>query len=343
MATIKDIAKKAGVSTATVSRVLNYDETLSVSDDKRKLILEIAEELEYLPPRQRNNHVKSNIKIALIHWYNMKQEVADPYYMSIRMGIEMTCYDQNIEIIKVYKPDEFDFSTLEAVDGIIAIGKFFDREIEKFVELSPNIVFVDSSPNVLKYDSIVLDFEAAVYQALDHLLDSGHKRIGYIGGREYIGTEQVPLKDLREIVFKSYMESKGLLCSDEIYMGSFVAESGYGLMKEALKKRADNLETSPTAYFVASDSIAIGALRALYECGVKVPEEISIVGFNDIPTSKYTVPQLTTVRVFKEFMGETAVELLLERVVKKREIAKKVVIPTELIVRKSTFKISSKK
>jgi LacI family transcriptional regulator len=83
--------------------------------------------------------------------------------------------------------------------------------------------------------------------------------------------------------------------------------------------------------------MAIGALRALHEAHIKVPDQVSIIGFNDIPTSKYTVPPLASVKVHKEFMGETAVELLLERILKKRAIAKKVIIPTELIIRESAI------
>jgi LacI family transcriptional regulator len=122
-----------------------------------------------------------------------------------------------------------------------------------------------------------------------------------------------------------------MLESEHIYIGSFVASSGYELMKKAIEQSQE----LPSAFLIASDSMAIGALRALHESGLKVPEDVAIIGFNDIPTSKYTVPPLASVRVHKEFMGETAVHLLLERISKQRTIAKKVIIPTELIIRQS--------
>ena len=336
MATIKDIAKKAGVSSATVSRVLNYDETLSVSDEKRKLILEIAESLEYMPPRQRNeSKITKKLKIGLVHWYTMSQELDDPYYMSIRLGIEKMCYENNIEIVKIFKPDEYDFQRLESVDGFIAIGKFTDGQISKIYERSPNIVFVDSSPREEEFDSVVIDFEKAVVGAIDHLWQLGHRNIGYIGGREYIGPDQVALGERRESVFRQHMIDLGRFDEKNVLIGAFLAESGYRLMKQAIQ----DLNPLPTAFFVASDSIAIGVLRAIHECGLRVPKDVSIIGFNDIPTSKYTVPPLTSIRVHKEFLGETAVELLLERIIKKRTIAKKVIVPTTLQIRDSICKI----
>ena len=196
-------------------------------------------------------------------------------------------------------------------------------------------MFVDSSPQEDRFDSVVIDFEKAVTCALDYLWQIGHRNIGYIGGREYIGPDNIALGERRESVYRSRMSELGAFDEKNVHIGAFLAESGYKLMKQVIQSS----EKLPTAFFVASDSIAIGVLRAIHECGLKVPADISIVGFNDIPTSKYTVPPLTSIRVHKEFMGETAVELLLERIVKKRTIAKKVIVPTALQVRESICKV----
>lgn len=332
MATIKDIAKKAAVSSATVSRVLNYDDSLSVSDEKRKLILEIAERLDYQTPRKRRAHTGPNMRIGLIHWYTMRQELEDPYYMSIRLGIEKTCYDQKIDMVKIYSPNEHDFENMEGVDGLIAIGKFHDREIDRFKSISPNIVFVDSSPREMEFDSVISDLGTAVEDALEYLIGLGHRHIGYIGGQEFIGPERVPLGECRLETFRAYLRKQNLLDEENVLVGSFVAESGYQLMKKAIS----GSQKLPSAFFFGSDSMAIGGLRALNEAGLRIPQDVAVLGINDIPTAKYMSPPLSTVRIHKEFMGETAVELLMERVLKKRMISKKVVVPTCLVEREST-------
>ena len=117
---------------------------------------------------------------------------------------------------------------------------------------------------------------------------------------------------------------------DEAKFGDYYAKYGYRLLKELYNER-----NMPTALFVANDSMAAGSYRAAYELGLKIPDDISIIGFNDIPTAKYMVPPLTTVRLYMEFMGEYAVKLLEERIVRGREICVKVSIPTKLYVRDS--------
>jgi len=333
MATIKDIAKEVGVSAATVSRVLNHDKTLSVSNEKRKLILETAERMSYIPMRTRKKkNIRNKYRLALIHWYTIDQELEDPYYLSIRIGIEKKAVDQKVEVIKLYAPSEEDLVSLTSIDGIICMGKFSDNEISRFRSVTQNLVFVDSSPSEEIYDSVVVDVESAVIKIIDKFLIDGSKTIGYIGGREYAGTEQVPIGEKRERVFKDYLTQKKLYDESLVFIGKFLAESGYQLMLEAISK----LETLPSAFFIASDSMAVGAMRALHENNIKIPDDIELIGYNDIPTSNYTVPPLSTLRVHKEFMGETAVNLIMERIVDHRVIAKKVIVPTELVIRLTT-------
>ncbi|ERJ13106.1 LacI family DNA-binding transcriptional regulator [Haloplasma contractile] len=333
MATIKDIAKEANVSLATVSRVLNYDKSLSITDEKRQLILEIAEKLNYKTPRNRirKKEDEKKYKIGLLHWYSFQEELDDPYYLSIRLGIEQACYDKNTELIKVFKRDgKYDLDSINDIDGLIAIGKFSMEEINTFETITQNIVFVDSSPCEDEFDSIVIDFEKAVIDVLNYLTESKqYRKVGYIGGIEYIGDEQIPLGERREKVFKDYLAKKDILDENQVYTGQFLASSGYKLMKEAIEK--DDL---PEAFFCASDSIAIGAFRALHEAGIHIPEDVAIVGFNDISTAQFTFPPLTTMKVYTEFMGESAVDLIFERL-NGREIAKKVMIPTKFVKRQS--------
>jgi LacI family transcriptional regulator len=333
MATIKDIAQKAGVSLATVSRVLNYDSTLSVTDETKKRIFEVAEELEYRTVKERSV-LRSNdkrLKIGIIHWYSEKEELGDPYYLSIRMGIEKECSNKNIDIIKIFKKEErYGNCGTENLDGIMAIGKFSREDIDNFSTYCSNIVFIDSSPNERKFDSVIIDFKEAMIEVLRYLMKLGHKEIGYIGGREYIGENKELIKDKREKTYYDFMRENSLYNPNYVRTGKFTAEDGYKLMKRMLEN-----EEIPTAFFIASDTMATGAIKAIHESSLNVPEDISIVGFNDIATSKYLFPPLTTVKVYTEFMGITAVGLLLERINENREISKKVVIPFELIIRES--------
>ncbi|QGU94353.1 LacI family DNA-binding transcriptional regulator [Clostridium bovifaecis] len=332
MATIKDIAKLAEVSPATVSRILNKDTSLSVSENTRKRVFEAAEELDYIPVKRRNKGIYTSIKIGVIHWYSQKEELGDPYYVSITNGIEKECFNKKIEVITIFKNDDtFITNELNDLDGVIAIGKFSKEDVEEFSVYSPIIIFVDSSPNEKKYDSVVIDFKKAMREVLEYLLEQGHNSIGFIGGREYVGQKRELIEDEREVTYREFMKNKGIYNRRNMYIGRFTPEDGYGLMKEAVEK--GNL---PTAFFIASDSMAIGAFSALYEHNISVPKDVSIIGFNDIPTSKYLVPPLSTVKVHTEFMGITAVGLLLERMNDGREISKKVVVPTELIIRESS-------
>ncbi len=331
MATLKDIAKLAGVSLATVSRVLNHDAGLNVSDDTRKKIFRVAEELGYQTMRQRSKNLSKRIGIGVIHWYSQKDELGDPYYLSVAKGIENECFNKKIEFSAIFKDGEkYATGELDDLDGFIAIGKFSEEDILGFSKFSRNIVFIDSSPNDKVYDSVVVDIRRATLEVLEHMVNNGHSRIGFIGGREYVGKHKEPLEDERERTYRDFIIDKGIYDERNIYIGAFTMEAGYSLMKKAIEKGE-----LPSVFFVASDSMAMGVIQALYESGIKVPYDVSIVSFNDINTSKYLIPPLSTVRVHTEFMGVTAVGLLLERIKESREIAKKVILPTELIIRES--------
>ncbi|MBI0580375.1 LacI family DNA-binding transcriptional regulator [Neobacillus cucumis] len=329
MATIKDIAQLAGVSIATVSRVLNYDTTLSVSDDTKKRIFEAAEELSYkkLPSRKQESG-----KIALLQWYTEKEELEDLYYMSIRLGVENRCRHHGIQMASYFQ-DNIENLKQDDLRGLIAIGKFSSKQVKELSSITKNIVFVDYSPDEEQFDSIVIDFEKATKKVLDHLIKKGHERIGYIGGREVFRDKTSTIEDLRESTFKRYLAEKGLLNEAYMYNGSFSVQDGHSLMKRAIDEHKEQL---PTAFFAGNDSIAVGALRALLEEGISVPDRVNIIGVNDISLAKYVFPALSTVKVYTELMGETAVDTLLEKI-EGRKIAKKIMIATKLVLRNSSF------
>ncbi|MBX4258740.1 LacI family DNA-binding transcriptional regulator [Clostridium estertheticum] len=332
MVTIKDIANSAGVSIATVSRVLNFDEKLNVTDITKQRIFQVAEELNYVKKNDKNIK-KSTFKVAIANWYTEKEEVLDPYYLSIRLAVEKKCASENIEVVKL--SPLFNIG-LKEVDGIIAIGKFGIRELEKLKTVSENIVFVDSSPQSDVYDSVVCDLKYATINILNYLEKLGHKNIGFISGIEYINDGKDIFVDRRERTYKEEMRLRGIDYKTNLYIGKFTPQSGYELMKKALEDKNDI-----TAYIVANDSMAIGAYRAISEASLRIPEDISVISYNDNITSQFIVPPLTTVKIYMEFMGETAVELIIEQLKEEREIPKKVVIPTKIIERGSCSQIKT--
>jgi transcriptional regulator, LacI family len=331
MARIKDIAEKAGVSIATVSRVLNYDPTLSVTDETRKKIFEAAEALSYKKkPGRKGKPLK---KIAVVSWYTEKEELEDLYYLSIRYGIETRCQALGIQVVKCF------YDQLEQLDqendyqGIIAVGKFSRNQVEQMASKTGAIVFVDSSPDDQRFDAVVVDFDLATKMVIDYLISKGHQQIGFIGGRESFKDDPSFIVDQRETTFRSYMKEKGLYDESAVYIGRFAVNDGYRLMKQAIGELGERL---PTAFFAANDLLAIGALRALLENEIQVPERVNVIGLNDISVSKYVYPPLSTLKVHTELMGETAVDTLMERI-SGRKVAKKIFIATELVRRKSSF------
>ncbi|OOM07437.1 LacI family DNA-binding transcriptional regulator [Clostridium saccharobutylicum] len=334
MATIKEIASIAEVSISTVSRVLNFDEALNVSNATREKILRIADELDYVSSKTRKAKNKKCRDIGIIYWYNYEEELDDPYYLSIRLAAEKKCNENKFNLVKLN--DDSSIEDIKNVNGIIAIGKFASSTIEKLESANENIVFVDFSPNDNKFDSVMADIGKATTEILNYLYKLGHRRIGFIGGKKSDNTDEKNLYiDERDIKYKEFMERKKIYNPEYIYPGEkYTFKTGYNLMIKALKNK-----NRPTAFFIANDAMAIGAYKAISESGLLVPNDVSVVGFNDQPSAKYMVPSLTTVRIPSEYLGNAAVDLLLENINGNREYNKKVIIPTEFKIRKSCHKI----
>ena len=331
MTTIKDIAKRAKVSIATVSRVLNYDPSISVSEQTRKKIFEVAQELNYKTLKERAGQTaKSGFRLGLLNWYTDQEELLDPYYLAIRLGIERECYARQIELVKLFVTEQGNgIDSQVNLDGIIAIGRYQKEDLDFLSHYSKHIVFVDSSPDEQLYDSVVIDLKLAVFDLLNYLVALGHEKIAYIGGRNVRNHKQIV--DVRELAFVEYLTALHLFDEKLVFTSqNLYAEDGYQLMKSIIEQ-----QLLPTACFVENDSMAIGVLRALHEAHIKVPEQISIVGFNDVAITEFLQPPLTTVHVYMEEMGETAVELMFDRLTNRRVLPRKVVLPTKLVERHS--------
>ncbi len=300
MATIKDIASKAKVSAATVSRILNQDETLSVTDQTRERVLKIAQELNYT----KKKTASAQTTLGIFQWYSMFQELEDPYYQAIRIGIETYCANRQIEVIRAFRSDSNYMEALKGVSSLICIGKF-DREMMlQFEEITSNIIFLDMKTSRICCNTISLDFSQAVIDVMDYLTDLGHKHIAYLGGRERLENDTYYFEE-RKDAFIHYCQEHQVTFEPYLKESNFSAEAGYQMTMELI-----NSDYLPTAIFAASDPIALGAMRALYENGYQVPDDISVVGFDDIHVASFSNPPLTTVHAPADFMGEYAVHFI---------------------------------
>ena len=330
MATIRDIAKEAGISPGAVSRILNQDETLSVSDATREKVLKIATRVGYSKPARTAQVHKPAFTMGIVEWFTVEEEIADPYYLSARQGIEEFCSKNNIAIVRIFPSDEKEaLEALKNVDGLVCIGKFSDKEIRNFMRLCKNTVFLDMPVDRYRITSLTMDFDQSVRDALHYLTKLGHERIAYLGGQEYVGNHE-PVTDLRKKAYIHYMKRHNLDPDTYRMEGSFTAASGYEMMKEMLTHNP-----RPTAVFAASDAIAIGAMRAVSEEGLSIPKDISVIGFNDVDACKYTTPALTTIHAPAYDMGAHGANLVYVSSNLQIHTPLKAKIPCELIVRES--------
>lgn len=333
MATIRDIAKKSNVSPGTVSRVLNNDPTISVSPKTKSRIFEVAEDLAYTKYKQQKSRSK-NFRIAIVHWYTIEQEINDPYFISIRTGVQRACRDLGILFDIIYREERGGVIVDEnTYDGIIMIGTFSQEMQSKISERFKSVVFVNSEDYERKYDSVRVDFRTLTREVIHHLFAKGHRKIAYIGGREQFSSEPNKTPDPRELEYIEVMHQKKLYYGPYVKVGSYSSDSGYILANELLVANKDN---PPTAIFCGNDSIALGVSKAVQDNNYKIPEQIAIFGVNDIPTLQYTTPSLSSVKIYTKFMGEVALKMLHEQMRKERELKLDVYVPFFLVHRESS-------
>lgn len=332
MATLKEIAEKAGVSLATVSRTLNCDESLNIQDETKKRIFEAAEELEYHHLAKKKK--KKKLKIGVYYSYSPEEELDDPYYLYIRVAIEQKIEEEGYKKVLITMADTAD--TVAKLDGIIALGTFSDSVVKKIESFQKPVVFADASPDDEKFDSIVINFQEAVPKIIDYFRSYGHSRIAIIGSKE-MDSDGKEVFEHRGGIFEVYMKTLGLYREEYVKRGACYPQYGYKLFKELME-----LDVPPTAIFVVNDSMVAGCYKAASELRLRIPQDVSIIGFNDIPTAKYMIPPLTTVHLHMKFMGERAVEILADRILTERDVCIKITVPTKLVERESVGRIEGK-
>lgn len=333
MSTITDIAKEAGVSNATVSRVLNNDPKLQVSSETRNKIFQVADSLNYT--KYKKKLPTSLGTVSVIQWYTREQEINDLYYLSIRWGVEKRLRENNYKIQNIFSFDDFDDNKKSV--GIVAIGKFSSNQIKTLKSYNIPLVIVDSDTMRYEVSCVTTDFDSSVFKIINHFINNGHKKIGMIDGQEQT-TDNEKLYDPRETAFIKYTSINDLYNKNYVFKGPFNIDSGYILMNKAIKTLGRKL---PTAFFIASDELAVGAIRALEEQHISIPDRVSLIGFNGSAIDNYLSPSLSTIDVDKEEMGIDAVDLLFKLIDKDLKNPIKITVGTTLKLRESSKKNSN--
>ncbi len=335
MATIREVAKKAGVSITTVSRILNNDDSFNVSKITKEKVLKVIKQLNYERKKNKNRISQSNISV--IKCFDEKIENEDPYFVSLKINLE-NMLKKKVSKVKFFDLEEIEklikyneISNFSLTDAVIFIGETSKEKLKFFKSLNENIICVDvyDTDNITDY--IKFDMRNSVEIVLNYIFKLNHKKIGLLVGRNKVVKNLV---DFREKYFKEIMVKNGLYREEYLQIGDFSMESGYIMMKEILK-----LENRPTAVFCGNDSIAMGAYKAIRENKLKIPEDISIIGFNDLKLSQYSIPPLTTIKIDTKLIAQETVNSLIELLEGKRDYHKKVFLPIELIERQSCQKI----
>jgi len=338
VATIKDIADRAKVSTATVSRVINNDHTLAVGDETRNRIFMIAKEMQYKPSRLRRMKIENEMlskKVGFLTISSEEDEKDDPTFAYIRTWVESHCEQLGIKIGKVIRNNSVDQDALKNLDGLIVLGTIAMEDIKASVSEHTKVVFINNTVENKNCDLVSIGFKHTVEAIIDHLTSLGHSAIGFIGGTHHFErlNRSKPaeiIKDPLTVYFEEIMTELNLFRPEFVKRAYWDPATGYKAMKEILAS-----PIRPTACFIANDPMAIGALKALQEEGVKVPAEMALIGFDNIEITAYMNPPLSTVNIFQEQIGKTAAQLLFERL-NGREARIHSIIGTELVIRESS-------
>lgn len=327
MVTIKDIANECGVSPASVSRILNNDRSLKVTEETRKRVAETASRLGYVKRSRARN--KAEFKLGILQWFSAQQELDDEYYLKVRKGVEDFCVKNSIQIARAYRTDKDYKETLSGCNGLVCVGKFSREDATDLVEFNNNIVFLDMKTEHQEVTTLTVDLYTATKEALEYLKSLGHKKIAYLGGIEYAsGSETVT--DDRRLAYVLFMRQNQVPYEDLIKEDEYTTASGYKMMNEMLDGKV-----IPTAVYAASDAIAIGAIKSIKEHGLKIPEDISIIGFNDNDMSEFTEPPLTTMHAPSYDMGQHGANLVYVAGNLDIKTPLKVMIPCTMVKRSS--------
>jgi DNA-binding LacI/PurR family transcriptional regulator len=342
--TLKDIAEKADVSVATVSRVMNPATKNLVKSATAKKVLDWADKLNY---QNNNNPNPDQYRIAYI-LSEVTSKFNHPYFLEIIEEIERLLKLKGHKIVfaeieeDLLKNKRLDYLLQSKLDGVISISDHLDEKLFlKLTQQTPNLVFIGNRFNSYSRDTVLTDRKKAAFQAIKFLVQKGHQKIGFIGGDIFPYSMK---KTDRYLGYQQALNKFNLTIKKQfIKKANWQVESGYLKMMEIIKNNnlnSKNIHNEITAFFIASDQLAIGALKALHEKNITVPDDISIISHDDIKMAAYANPPLTTIAVPKQDLALMAVNLLILRIEDKINLPVQTFLPVEIIERGSVKNLS---
>ncbi|HOJ02245.1 MAG TPA: LacI family DNA-binding transcriptional regulator [Anaerolineaceae bacterium] len=324
--TVHDVAKKAGVSTATVSRVINDND--AVSYELKAQVQKVIDELGYRPNKAAHHLRSGKVKRVGV----LFADIRNPFFTSVLAGIENSLHEAGYALILGNSNEDAKIENMqlqafldEGVAGIILSAVTNSGSpYQQVLDAGIPILAIDRIPGNLKVDSISIDNVTAAKQAALHLINLGHQKIAFIGGPEHISTAH-----LRK---KGYLEALEEHPSRQpiIELGDFRQSGGYQATKNILAAHDDI-----SAFLVANNLMTLGALQAFNEKKILIPEQIALVGFDDMPWATSLQPPLTVVAQPTYDMGKIAARLLLDRIKNPDSPIQQVILETQLIIRES--------
>jgi len=333
---IKDVAKEAGVSISTISNALNNSRY--VKKETKEKILEIVRNLNYTPNLiARGLKTKSTRTIAVI-----VPDISNQFFAQVIKGVEEIARQRkyNVLLVCTYydvveEKQSMEILRKQFVDGFMLISGYNSYDhISKLNNVKVPIVVADRELENIKVPSVLIDNFNATREAVGYLYRLGHRKIGYIS---YTYDNQTTVEKRFKGYCKGLEENKLIFDPDIVVTSKALRLNELQGSREAVKKILSS-KNIPSAIMNASDFIAVGVIRSLKELKIKIPEEISVMGFDNILMSFYTDPLLTTIKQPKKQMGTTAMNLLLDIIERKRVKHKNIILPSELIERQSVAK-----
>ena len=329
---LRDVARLAGVSVATVSMVINDNPRISRATHMK--VQRLIERLGYRPNRLAQSLSSKYTQVLAILLPALRHAFADAYFGELISGICDRAGKMGYKVILEQAKPEFiksrqhiEIFERRYIDGILALG-CNDRHhwLKDFADGRYPLVVVDNLFSQWKLDYVVCDYRSGADQVMNYLLQLGHRKIGLINAAPEIRTA----RDVRD-VYKSKLAGLGVTSEDSLVVdGKFTEEGGAAAADAILAKHPD-----VTALFAGNDKMALGALHYLTRRGIKVPSEISVVGFDDLKHAGFITPSLTTVHLPLYEVGVLACERLIERVHGNADRVAET-LPTHLVVREST-------